>query len=370
MRPFLIAPAALLLLLPGLALAQAQTQTQAECEYRNPDHPGWNFTRPCTVTVDAAAGRTTTVARVSNGSKFTLVETETTDGMRLTINDRASRLHDNGRPGCYLTIKDKETICIHAEYVDPAAVGVAPVPEPAAEPAAPEAPETTPDRAFGGAEPGHCLTWVASDSREGLIGKGPCSRRNDCAEDEGEGGMSCLTDFIWADGRETVVTSQGGVYTLDGAVAVDAGEGCFTDEAEGLHFCFSKAAMTEARYPALAMDPAPVLAPSVAAAPTATGAPVDPVPTVNRCSFLRDAVEVSGWACTATVDCEPPLCTVTYRLENGTNVTLDIADGEVRLMNGAKANAAPWSEGAVVEVTRPGAPYSFRFTPGVAAPAQ
>ncbi len=365
MRPFHIAPAALLLaLLPGLALSQEQ----AECEYRNPDHPGWNFTRPCTVTVGPAdAGRRTTVARVSNGSEFTLVETETAEGARLTVNGHAARAHPDGRPGCYLTIKDEETICIHGEYVDPAAAETAAAPDPAAG-SGPAAPAATMDAAFGGAEAGHCLAWVASDSREGLIGKGPCKRRNDCAEDEGEGGMSCLTDFIWADGRETVITSQAGVYTLDGAVAVDAGEGCFTDEAEGLHFCFSKSRMTEARYPALAMDPAPVLVPMAVAGPEAGS--VAPGPTENRCSFLRGEVEVSNWACSVAVQCEPPLCTVSYLFENGTSITLDTADGQVMLMNGAKANPTPWAEGAPVEVTRPGAPYTFRFTPGAAAPAE
>ena len=54
---------------------------------------------------------------------------------------------------------------------------------------------------------------------------------------------------------------------------------------------------------------------------------------------------------------------MTYIFENGTNVTLDTADGQVMLMNGAKADPADWAEGAVVDVTRPGAPYTFRFTP-------
>ncbi len=75
---------------------------------------------------------------------------------------------------------------------------------------------------------------------------------------------------------------------------------------------------------------------------------------------------MSSWSCTEAITCEAPLCTVTYAFENGTTVTLDTADGQVMLMNGAKADPAPWAEGAVVDVTRPGAPYTFRFTPGTA----
>lgn len=368
MRPSHFALAPVLLLAPFLLLGAVLpgallAQTRAECEYRNPDHPNWNYARACTVGSVEAGDRTTTTARVDNGSTLTIVEEGTDGALRFVVNGHAATRLEGGASLCFLTTEDEETICIHGggEATSEAA---SPAPEASPpEAAPPETPPVTPAAAIGGGEPGHCLSWVTDDDREGLIEKGACDRRTNCAEIEGESGMSCLIDITWTSGRETVITRQGGVYTLDGAVAVPDEQGCLTDEGVGLHFCFSQAEMTAQTYPALALPPAP--APETVAA---AGAPeAAPAITGNRCSFLRDEVEVSSWPCTETVSCEGPVCTVSYVFENGTNVVLDTADGQVMLMNGAKADSADWAEGAVVNVTRPGAPYTFRFTPQAVA---
>ena len=365
MRPFLFVFAPLLVLGAALPVA-AQAQTRAECEYRNPDHPGWNYLRGCSVRRVENGGTTTTTADVDNGSTLTIVEENTGGALRFVVNGHAATRLGDGASRCFLTVEDEETICIHG---DTAAATVAAAPEPVD-----PLPDTTEDTVLsggplGGGEPGHCLAWVADGAREGLIETGACIRRTDCAEVEGEGGMSCLIDLIWESGSETVITRRDGVYTLDGAVAEPDETGCLTDTGAGLHFCFSETAMTAAAYPALALPPAPEPEPITAAVAPADTAETETAPaqTGNRCSFLRDEVEVSSWSCTETVACDDPICTVTYVFENGTNVTLDTADGQVMLMNGAKADPAPWAEGAVVDVTRPGAPYTFRFTPATVA---
>lgn len=363
MRPFLFATAPLLALfavLPAAAVAQAS----GECEYRNPDNPQWNYLRSCTVRSDTSGARLTITANVANGSTITIVEEGAAGALRFEVNGHAATRIEGGASRCYLTTEDEETICVRVDDAGLAPADPTPAAASADEPGAP--PATGIDAAFGGGEAGHCLAWADDPAREGLIGHGPCMRRIDCAEVEGEGGMSCLTDFIWDNGTETVVTSRGEVYTLDGAVAVPRDAGCFADEEAGLHFCFSTAAMTEAAYPALALPPAPVPEHVTTAAAAADHGPAA-APEGNRCSFLRGEIEVSSWSCTETVACDAPLCTVSYAFENGTTVTLDTADGQVMLMNGAKADPAPWAAGAVVDVTRPGAPYTFRFTPGVPA---
>ena len=373
----------------GLAAAfplAAQAQAAVECEYRNPDYPNWNFQRSCRVNTVTDGDRVTTIANVANGSTLTIVQEGTNAAPRFVVNGHAATRLENGASLCFLTIDDEETICIHgaeglaaslapADPADPTATN-----EPAstANATAADPVETAPGGVLGGGETGQCLTWLADEAGEGLIAQGPCTRRTNCAEVEGEGGQSCLVDIIWESGRETVITSQAGVYTLNGAVAAPRADGCLADEGAGLNFCFSQAAMTEAAYPALALPPAPD--PTVAPV-TATVATGEAVPEAtqsapkaaegDRCSFLRDDVEVSSWACTETVACDDPVCSVTYAFETGTSVTLDTADGMVMLMNGAKADPAPWAAGAGVEVTRPGAPYTFRFTPGrVAAEAE
>ncbi len=368
MRPSHTALAPLLLLgavLPAAVFAQ----TRAECEYRNPDYPNWNYQRACSVTSSKTGDRTTTTANVANGSTITIVEEDAGGVLRFVVNGHAATRLEDGASRCYLTTDDEETICIHGDGAGAVPTETAAAPEAPSD--APSVPAAIADTTLGGGEAGHCLSWVADGDREGLIEKGTCTRRTDCAEIEGEGGMSCLIDLAWQSGNETVITRRGGVYTLDGAVAVPDEQGCLTDEGAGLHFCFSEAAMTEAAYPALALSPAPPPAQIVAAAatPEAEAQAVAPATTGNRCSFLRDDVEVSSWSCSETVSCDQPLCTVTYVFENGTNVTLDTADGQVMLMNGAKADPADWAEGAVVDVTRPGAPYTFRFTPGAVAAA-
>ena len=373
MRPSLIAFAPLLLL--GAVLPAATfAQTRAECEYRNPDFPDWNYQRACTVTSVKTGGRTTTSAAVANGSTITIVEEDAGGALRFVVNGHTATRLEDGASRCFLTTEDEETICIHGDGagIIPTETTAAPTTETTAAPETrsdePAVPVGMAGTALGGGEPGQCLSWVTDGDREGLIERGGCTRRTDCAEIEGEGGMSCLIDLVWESGTETVITRRGGVYTLDGAVAVPDEQGCLTDEGAGLHFCFSEAEMTEAAYPALALPPAP--APIVVAAATPqVEAPAAPANTGNRCSFLRDDVEVSSWACTETVSCDEPVCSVTYVFENGTNVTLDTADGQVMLMNGAKADPADWAEGAVVNVTRPGAPYTFRFTPEAVAAA-
>ncbi len=358
---------ALILGLPGMALAQ----TAAECEYRNPDFPNWNYLRSCTVTSETAGDRTTTTASVANGSTLTIVEQGGADAPSFRVNGRRATRLENGASRCYLTIEDDETICIHLDGAPLTPVETAAAPEAGEEADLDAAPPVADiaDTGFGGGEAGHCLAWATGETTAGLIGKGTCQRRTDCAEIEGEGGMSCLIDIAWESGRETVITRVGGVYTLDGAVAVPTEQGCLIDEGAGLHFCFSEAPMTEAAYPAIALPPATETAPAVAVEAAVTEdeadtASAEPATTESRCSFLRDEVEVSSWRCSETVACEAPLCTVTYAFENGTTVTLDTADGQVMLMNGAKADPAPWAEDEVVDVTRPGAPYTFRFTPG------
>lgn len=367
MRPFHFA------FLPVLALcsilpAALFAQTSGECEYRNPDNPQWNYRRSCTVRSETRGERLTITADVANGSSITIVEEGTDGALRFEVNGHRATRIEGGATRCYLTTEDEETICVSMgdsglAPVDPA-VTAAPVDDAEAGPAAGS------DIGFGGGEAGHCLAWASGPAHEGLIGQGECTRRTDCAEVDGEEGMSCLIDFIWSDGNETVITSRGEVFTLDGAVAVPGAEGCFVDEGAGLHFCFSTTAMTEAAYPALALAPVPAPEHVTASADAlATDHVVAAPPAGNRCSFLRGEVEVSSWACTVTVACDAPLCTVSYAFENGTTVTLDTAEGQVMLMNGAKADPAPWVEGQVVDVTRPGAPYVFRFTPGAAATA-
>lgn len=361
---------ALVALLPAAAVAQAG----AECEYRNPDTPDWDYVRACTVRSETAGDRTTTTAKVSNGSTLTIVEQGTGEALRFQVNGRAATRLETGASRCYRTTEDDEMICIRLDGADVAPVETAAAPE-----TGPEATATRLDLAdtgFGGGEAGHCLAWVTGAERGGLIGKGTCVRRTDCAEVEGEGGMSCLIDIVWETGAETVITRQNGVYTLDGAVAAPTEQGCLIDEGAGVHFCFSQSRMAEKTYPALALPPAPDPDPAPATA-TAEGVvataktdqPAASSRSENRCSFLRDEVEVSSWTCTETVTCDAPICAVVYAFENGTTVTLDTADGQVMLMNGAKADPAAWAKGDAINVTRPGAPYTFRFTPAAAAAA-
>lgn len=376
MRPirFFLAPAVVL----GAVLpAAVAAQTRAECEYRNPDFPNWNYLRSCSVSTVTNGDRTTTTANVANGSTITVVEEGSGAAVRFVVNGHAATRLEDGASRCFLTTEDEETICLHGLAPTPAAEAAPDEDAEGETEAAPEAPETVTDlgtTTLGGGETGQCLAWITTPDREGLIETGDCIRRTNCAEVEGGAGVTCLIDLAWASGRETVITRQEGVYTLDGAVATPDAQGCLTDEGAGLHFCFSEAAMTETTYPALALAPAPdPVAPATQAAltdPSAEGTPAPaPAATGNRCSFLREEVEVSSWTCTEEIACDDPICTVTYVFENGTTVTLDTADGKVMLMNGAKSDAADWAEGTVVDVTRPGAPYTFRFTPGTATVA-
>lgn len=352
----------------ALSVAPASAAERGQCEYRHPGHPEWNFLAPCSVSETGTSYRVTTEARVDNGSAFTVVGEGAGEIRSYTVNGHSASRLDRGASRCYLTDAAAETICIHpggAEAALPDLAADTPAPGPG-----PEITGIDP-ATIGGGEKGHCLLWVGGESGDGLIEHGTCVRRENCAVDEASGTLGCLVDFAWASGRTTAMTRVGDEITLDGAVARPAAPGCYDDPGAGIGFCYSQAAMTAAAYPAIAAPPAPEPAPQPAAVPAAIAAA--PVPTAGSCVYLRGETEVSRWACTESVTCEAPLCTVDYALDNGTGVTLDVAEGRVMLMNGAKADPVPWIAGAGVSVTRPDAPYTFRFAPdgpAAEAPAQ
>ena len=358
MRPFLF----ILALALALPIAAAAAES-GQCEYRHPDRPAWNFLAPCTLAVDAADGRSTTVAEVANGSRFTVVEEGAGGVLRFTVNGQPATRLEGGASRCYLTDAAAEKICIH-----PAGAEIAPQADDAATGPAFAIDDANPltSTTLGGGEKGVCLAWVESAARTGLIEQGACVRREDCAIAEASGKMGCIVDFAWESGRTTAMTKVGEEATLDGAVATPGEAGCFTDAGAGLHFCFIAGKMTAEVYPALALPPAPEPEPLAPAAPAAATSPppAPPVPVEGTCSYLRDEAEISSWACTETAVCEPPLCTVTYALANDTTVTLDAADGKVVLMNGARTEPVRWQAGRGIDVLRPGAPYTFRFAPG------
>lgn len=361
-----------LILAPAAAAAEP-----AQCEYRNPDRPDWNYFAPCEVTVETAGDRTTRRARATNGSSFTVVEEGVGDVLRFTVNGRGATRVEDGATKCWLTDAAAEKLCIH-----PAGTEASPADDllDLADTTAPAAlTEGLDPSRIGGGEKGECIAWVTGAEGDGLIEHGACVRRENCAVAEQSGVLGCLTDFAWDSGRTTAMTAVEGVLTLDGAVAAPGDNGCFTDEDAGFNFCFRAGEMTAELYPALDAPPAPEPAPPVpavadpAAQAQASTSPAAPsaaflasVPAdaaLGTCIYLRGAVEVTHWACYETVACEAPICTVTYRLEDETEITLDTAGGEVMLMNGAKANLGPWSPGAGVTVTRPDGPYTFRFVP-------
>ncbi|MCB1337584.1 MAG: hypothetical protein KDK10_09075 [Maritimibacter sp.] len=363
----------LAVLIPLLAPFAAAAEP-AQCEYRNPDRPDWNFFAPCEVTIETAGDRTTRRARAENGSSFTITEEGVGEILRFTVNDKGATRVEDGASQCYLTDAAAERVCIH-----PAGTLAAPADDllDGADTTAPLALTEGIDPAMlGGGEKGECLAWITGPAGDGLIEHGACVRRENCAVAEQTGVLGCLTDFAWASGRTTAMTAVEGVVTLDGAVAIPGDNGCFTDNGAGLSFCFREGEMTAELYPALNAPPAPEPAPppEAVAAPEAdpgqSAAPsaaflasVPAEAAIGACIYLRGPVEVSRWACYETVACEAPICTVTYTLDDGTEITLDTAGGEVMLMNGTRANLGPWSPGAGVTVTRPGGPYTFRFEP-------
>lgn len=209
----------------------------AMCEYHNPSHPGWDFFAACEVEITTEGVRTTRTAKVSNGSRFTTV---TEDG-ETTVNGHAALSVMADEADCWRTDTERELICIHP------AGSLAPV---ASAPAtAPDDPEAA--MGLAGGEAGYCLL-----SRGGKAeAYGPCNRRENCVEMDAESGMtgvSCLTSYNWSDGRETETARTKNWQTLDGAPAASAGKGCLTDDGADITFCYSTAAMTAARQPALA----------------------------------------------------------------------------------------------------------------------
>lgn len=341
-------------LLPAAVLAE----DRARCEYRHPGHPDWNFLAACSVSETTQGARITTEARVDNGSVFTLVAEGVGDIRSYTVNGQTAAKLDRGGSRCFLTDAAAETICIH-----PGGAGLAPPPLSEPTPAPTAAVTGLDGVVLGGGDRGFCLLWVSGAAGDGLIDQGACVRRENCAVDAASGALGCLVDFAWDNGRATAMTKVGEETTLDGALAEAGENGCFTDAGAGISFCFSQAKMTPELYPALTAPPAPEPVPLVVAAP-APPVPVSPAgPSAGHCIYLRGEVEVSRWACTESVACEAPLCTVDYALEDGSAVTLDVADGRVMLMNGARTEPVAWRAGAGVRVVRPDAPYIFRFLP-------
>lgn len=218
----------------ALLLPVALHAEQAMCEYRNPGHASWDFFAPCEVTETVTGEGTRREAKVSNGSRFTTV----TGGASASVNGHAARAFTQEGADCWRTEAENELICIYpADTVAPAA------PAPAMVQSGPSL----------GGEKGYCLL-VSGGVAEAY---GPCLRRENCLEMDGAetGGMtgtSCLAEYDWASGRQTETARAENWLTLDGAPASTGDNGCVFDAGDDVTFCFSKAAMTAASYPALA----------------------------------------------------------------------------------------------------------------------
>ncbi len=226
-------------LLAALVLALAPTALLAEgetCEYQNPDHPSWNFLKPCTVQTEGSLLR----ASISNGSRFT-IET----GEVPSVNNVGAEEISSGESRCWRTFGAHETICVH-----PAGV----TPTPAAPALSDMASGAGLDAGFGGGTSGFCrLESLASISGTPLE-NGPCTKRDNCmAEDDGS--QSCLSEYEWKSGRITETAQTKDWTTLDGGVATIDDNGCLVDPGMGMRFCYSTKAPSAP--PALAPVQAP-----------------------------------------------------------------------------------------------------------------
>lgn len=192
------------------------------CEYRNPEHPNWDFMKSCTVTSNGTLLRAT----VANGSKFSI---ETGDVQ--SVNDLPARRIDQGASRCWKTLGAGELICIHPEGG---------VPERDMAAAGPDASgAVVGGSGFGGGQNGYCrLESLASISGTALE-NGPCVKRDNCMEEEDGGASSCLSEYTWKSGRITETAQTPEWMTLDGGAAEIDEDGCYVDAGMGLRFCYS-----------------------------------------------------------------------------------------------------------------------------------
>ncbi|MEJ2022164.1 MAG: hypothetical protein P8X43_09045 [Maritimibacter sp.] len=220
MRKHLLVPL-FLMLAPGAVWAAGES-----CEYRNPDHPNWDFHKNCNVVEQGALVKAT----VSNGSKFSI-----TTGDVPTVNDLPARRIDQGASRCWKTLGAGELICIHPEGGAPEYSDSAPA---ASGAAADMADSPALDAGFGGGQNGFCrLESLASISGTSLE-DGPCVKRDNCVA-EGEGDASCLSEYAWKSGRITETAQTEEWITLDGGAAEIDEDGCYVDAGMGRRFCYS-----------------------------------------------------------------------------------------------------------------------------------
>lgn len=356
MRIFRLSMAFVLLAAPALA----QGSEAAMCEYSHPQHPGWDFFRPCQVTVETRPGAVVTRAEVANGSSFTIEEVQLADGAsRVSVNDRPAALIVREDAQCLRTEGEGETICIHPAGTEA--------------PVAASAEESDLDLAvaaqgIGGGEAGFCLlTTVAGGTRQ-LIDHGACSRAENCQVSESSGTTTCLTIYVWKNGRENGLYRDGDWLALDGSAVTEDEDGCVTDDESGQGFCFAREDWTEEGQPVLAGPVAVEMQETAepAAAPVASATPAAP-PTgalTGLCRFLKDGTEIAAQPCSGEASCSGPACAYSFALEDGISVSLGTTAGEIRAIDGAPAGPVPVRAGVPLCVPYTGSPFIFCFVPG------
>ena len=343
----------LFVLLAAPAVSQAATSGEAMCEYSHPQHPGWDFFKPCTITVEERAGGVFTRAEVANGSSLATERvTLSGGGTRTTVNGRAAQPLAREGAECYRTEAEAETICFHP------AGAAAPLAASGAMPGLDGMPRV------GGGTDGFCLLKLGTGADLGLIEHGACSRAENCQVDAGTGTTSCLTLFGWDSGRETGLSRADDWLTLDGAPVSQGDDGCFTDAETGLAFCFATSDWAAEAEPALA---APVVAePETTPSFSLLDTPAATAPDVagaGTCRFLKSGLTLAERPCTEANTCADDACDYTYRMNGGLQVGLEVVSGEVIGIDGAGTSAVPMPSSGPVCVPYPGSPFLFCYAP-------
>ncbi|PID36086.1 MAG: hypothetical protein CR993_06935 [Rhodobacterales bacterium] len=270
--------------LPAFDPATAPEQpVSATCEYRHPAHPGWDFYQPCVIRPEAAIWR----VEVRNGSKFTV------DPASGAVNGLAADEIEAEAGKCFRTRADQERICLYAPG------------------AAAPTPAATPRALPQGGKRGHCLMVIEG----ALADHGPCARTASCVKNT-KGENECITQVVWASGREDGIYSAPGWHALNGAAAEEK-DGCVTSEDSGEMLCFADAPWSEEALAQYAATPE-------------TGAPT-PEQSAT-CVLLKAGRALRQGPCRVIQTCTDPGCPTRYAMEGGH--VFDLSDGPEPTING------------------------------------
>lgn len=365
-----------LLVTAGAARAE---DTQSMCEYSHPQHPGWDYFEPCSVSVTEAAGKRTTRATVANGSSFTVEAVSQGDGSeRLSVNGRpATRLAREGS-ACFSTVAAQETICIHPSGTEAPLAPVVPSGAAADETAGASTP------GIGGGEQGFCLLTDTSGDTTRLVDHGACARAENCQAEAETGEQSCLTLYVWKNGRENGIYRTRDWIALDGAEVSETAPGCWGGDA-GPSFCFAGKDWTAAEQPVLAgpitLAPStpvadamtaddPASAASSAAAPlyspladAASASASAVTATTGLCRFLKDGVAITTQPCRQTRACADDSCDVRFSLDTGLGVHINVVSDQVISIDGQTTGPMPMPGSGAICVPYLSSPFIFCFAP-------